>query len=192
MCYTVKVKKVGVMENGIVKERKNTGLVVVIVVLAVMVIGLGGFVVFDKVLRGDVVEGLSTTTVTTGKAETTTAATSEKTVLVCESEKVKEKIYTRSYTANIEFVNDIFTNYEFVETLKYDNATNYRDAKHAYITYNELYHVEYDDGDFVIKVVGGTAYGTLEGNSYIGENLAQVKVAREKEFGGKTICTMQR
>ena len=39
------------MENGIVKERKNTGLIICLVILLLMVVGLGGYIDYDKLLR---------------------------------------------------------------------------------------------------------------------------------------------
>lgn len=34
-------------------EKKNTGLIVLIVVLSIAVLGLGGFIIYDKVLNND-------------------------------------------------------------------------------------------------------------------------------------------
>ena len=34
-------------------EKKNTGLIVLVVVLSIAVLGLGGFIVYDKVLKSE-------------------------------------------------------------------------------------------------------------------------------------------
>ena len=37
-------------------EKKNTGLIVLVIILSLLVVGLGGFIVYDKVLSNNEVE----------------------------------------------------------------------------------------------------------------------------------------
>ena len=55
-------------------EKKNTGLIVLVIILSILVAGLGGFIVYDKVLSNNEVENIkeeSNDTITNNKQENT-------------------------------------------------------------------------------------------------------------------------
>ena len=189
------------MENGIIKRKNTTGFIITIIILFLMVAGLSGFIVYDKVLSRSVEKSEDITTTTTtkqennndpvGRSTTTTKKATAKTTLICNSDEIpswNEAMW--SYTVKVEFTNDVLTNYENIDTYKYENAKIYNAYKKDYLSKNFF---EFDDNNLIIREFEGFEYGMPieRKEGFKTKTLEQMKNSLENSQVGITVCTIQ-
>ena len=112
-------------------EKKNTGLIVLVIILSLLVVGLSSFIIYDKVLKSE------------DNNANFGEITNEKNDSNLDSNTNKENITTEEIKEIFEFVFD-YMELPFVYCGEYESITDINDAmdmyrlSKEYTTYNEL------------------------------------------------------
>jgi len=193
------------MENEIIKGRKNTSLIIWLVILSLLIVGLCGYIVYDKLLSqdNDTVELDINDTVENNNNPSNQETTKNnndnnqddkitnpvKTVLICNSEQKKENNHIWSYTIKIEFVNNVFSTYEMIRTYKYENSKDYNNVK----KYIDERTAGFDDNNLIIKEYSGHIYELFDGTDELfkDKTIEQVKYQQEAVADIKVVCSIQ-
>lgn len=136
------------MENNNQVKNSGKGKNIVIVILILIILGLCGFIVYDKYVKDDVVNEVNTTTTTTEKEETTEEEVSSTVTL--------SGVYTGSYVWNEPFADGITLTFNIDNTVTLtsgDGAAMIESSKGTYeIKDNKLIYT---------RVYGYASDGTL-------------------------------
>ena len=185
------------MENGVIEKKKYSGFIIWLIILSLLVVGLGGYIVYDKLLSqsNNIVKNNNDDNENNGEINKDNQAPAQtKTVLICKTDLAETEKLTLSSVTKIEFLNNIFITYEQTDTIKYKNIADYNDAKFNYPDY-EVPDKEFDEKDLTVKLFYGTVYGTPSGldEKFRGKTLEQIKEYMEtaSDVNIKKVCSIE-
>ncbi len=159
------------------EEKKNKkGLIVLFVILIILVLGLGGYLVYDKVIKKDEVK--------TEKKKTEDKKEEIKEINLAKDDKIVKEllIYTGNYTnLPISFIHAYTTLYSNNKTdiASISDVDKFTMARNYYLFLNDLkYLIEKEDNPIILdkdmetyinKIFGSNTYGKMNKNSLNGD-----------------------